>query len=290
MSTARFEPEYSPHTPSKMLKRRTGHSRPIPGHFTKNAQPNPQNIAPEAFQTPPRVVYNPAMAIVKFGTSVVGIRGTLGGIVYSANSSGPHARIWSKGANPKSPRQSAIRGDISALGSLWAALTPAARATWTAFGLAPPEVDTNSLGELIYLSGWMWFVRVNQRRQAVGLATTSTLPTNSAVAAPATCTLTATALPGGAVTVGWTAGTFPAGYSATLELGTHPTAGLVAKTSGLMQIWTAQAPAGTSANISSYILARFGNLPAGWKLFASLYVLRDDGVRSTSTSTTAMVT
>ena len=136
----------------------------------------------------------------------------------------------------------------------------------------------------------MWFVRINQRRQAVGLATTSTLPTNSAVAAPATCTLVATAIPGGAVTVGWTAGTYPAGYNATLDLGTHPTAGLVAKTSGLMQIWTAQAPAGTSANITSIILARIGNLPAGWKLFGNLYVLRNDGVRSTSTSATAMVT
>jgi hypothetical protein len=230
------------------------------------------------------------MATVKFGTTVVGVRGTIGGLTYSANSSGPHVRIWSKGSNPKSTLQTQTRARISNIGPLWAALSGAAKTTWTNFGLAPPEIDTNSLGEVIYLSGWMWFVRVNQRRQSVGLPLTSTLPTNSGVSAPASCSITATALPAGTVTIHWTLGDFPAGYSAVCFLGAHPTQGLVSKTSNLAQVLAAHAPAGTSANITTATQARFGNIPASWKLFANLYKLRDDGVRSTVITNTCAVT
>lgn len=230
------------------------------------------------------------MAIVKCGSIVVGIRGTIGGVVFTANASGPFARVWSRGSNPKSPRQTLVRGHISALGPLWSALSDAAKATWTAFGLAPPEIDTNSLGEQIYLTGWQWFVRVNQRRQSMGLATTSTLPTNSPVTAPISCTLTASELPAGTVSLSWTAADFPAGYSASLLLGVHPTTGLVAKTSNLVQIYAQHEPAGTSADISTAILERLGSIRTSWKLFGHLYKLRDDGVRSTATATTSEVT
>jgi hypothetical protein len=211
-------------------------------------------------------------------------------MTFSANAAGPTIRQWSKGANPKTSIQAATRANLSHLGSLWTALTPAAKLTWTSFGLAPPETDTNSLGEIIYLTGWQWFCRVNQRRQAAGLATTSTLPTSSAVAAPATCHITATALPAGSVSVSWTSGDFPAGYSASLFVASHPTAGLQNKTSGLLQLWIQHEPAGTSQNITAAVQARLGNVPATWKLFAQLYRVRDDGVRSTVTTATCIVT
>jgi hypothetical protein len=230
------------------------------------------------------------MAIVKFGTTVVGVRGTIGGITYSANASGPHARIWSKGSNPQTALQSQIRGRITGLGALWAALSPGDKAAWKAFGLAPPEVDTNSLGEVVHLTGWQWMVRVNQRRQAVGLATTSTVPTSSGVAAPITAAIAGSQLPGGTVTVGWTAGDFPAGYSACLNFGIHPTTGLVSKTTGLLQIYAQHQPAGTSADITAAVGNRFGSVQSGWTLYAHLYKLRDDGVRSTVTVATCEVT
>ena len=230
------------------------------------------------------------MAIVKFGTSVVGVRGTIGGITYSANASGPHARLWSKGSNPQSVLQSLTRGRISGLGALWAALDSAQKAAWKSFGLAPPETDTNSLGEVFRLTGWQWLVRVNQRRQSVGLTTTSTLPTSSGVAAPLTCTIVASELPAGTVTLGWTGGDFPAGYSAILMLGLHPTTGLVSKTTGLLQIYAEHEPAGTSADITEAVSTRFGSISAGWTLYAHVYKLRDDGVRSTVTIATCTVT
>lgn len=230
------------------------------------------------------------MAIVKFGTTVVGVRGTIGGITYSANASGPHARLWSKCSNPNTPRQSLTRANISGLGALWTALSPAQRLTWKNFGLAPPELDTNSLGEVIYLTGWQWFTRVNQRRQAAALPTTSTLPANTAVTPPTTCTLSASHLPGGTITLGWTAGDFPAGYSATLFLAAHPTTGLANKSTALAQVYAQHQPAGTSANITTAVQARFGDIAASWTLYAHLFRLRDDGVRSIATSTTTVVT
>jgi len=224
------------------------------------------------------------MAIVKFGTTVVGVRGTIGGIVYSANASGPHARLWAKGSNPRSELQTLTRARISGLGVLWAALSDVEKAAWDYFGLHPPEFDTNSLGIRYYLTGWQWLVRVNQRRQSCGLGVTSVLPTNSGVAAAVTCVIEATALPGGTVTLTWTPGDFPGGFSGVLELGLHSTTGLVAKTAGFLQVYAQHEPAGSSADITAAVRARFGDLQLGWKLFGNLYRLRDDGVRSTGLS------
>lgn len=230
------------------------------------------------------------MAICKFGGGVAGIRGTLAGVVFSANGTGPYACAWRRGANPKSELQTQTRGRISNLGNEWAAMTPTLRADWQTFAESPPEVDENTLGEVILLSGWMWFVRVNLRRQSVGLVVTTTVPASGAVAAPATSTITATALPAGAVTIGWTAGDLGAGYSGLVYLGAHSTVGLLSKTSHLLQVWAVRQPAGTSADISAVVLERFGAVPAGWKFWSYLHRLRDDGVRSTATLGTCEVT
>ena len=223
------------------------------------------------------------MARIKLGQLVVGIRGTVGGVTYSANASGPHVRLWSKGPNAQTAIRAENLGRISGLGALWLSMTDGERADWTTFGLTPPEVDTNSLGELYYLTGWQWFCRVNRRLQSVGLATTTTLPTSSGVSAPPTATITASALPAGTVVVSWTGTPFPAGHSGLAYIGFHPTTGLAALTVGLKQLWAAHEPAGSSVDVTAAALARFGAVQATWKAFLRLHALRDDGVRSPAT-------
>ena len=230
------------------------------------------------------------MAICKFGTTVVGVRGTVGGLTYSANGSGPHVRIWSKGSNPNSVLQAHTRSRITGLGTLWNALTDNQRAAWTYFGLHPPEVDTNSLAEVIHLSGWMWFVRVNQRRQSVGLPPTSTLPNAAAEPSMSGLTLSATALPAGNIWYGWGASWFQAGTSGVVMMAVHPTVGLLNKHSGFRQVWAEHEPAGGQVNLALPVTAAFGPVPAHWKLFASVSVLRDDGVRSAPLTLTCEVT
>jgi hypothetical protein len=228
------------------------------------------------------------MAIIKLGPTVVGIRGTLAGITFSANATGPFARAWNKPSNPRSAYQEPVRAALTQLGELWLSMSDAERQDWRDFAADPPEDDYNSLGELILLSGWQWFCRVNQRLHSVGLDTTTTLPTNSPATAPDSATLTAAPLPTGPITIAWTAGDFPADTSALLYIAAHRTQGLDTKQSSRLLVWAQHEPAGTSATITSDVQARFGNLSTGWKLFGGLYQLRDDGVRSVETPCTAV--
>jgi hypothetical protein len=230
------------------------------------------------------------MAKVKFGTIVIGVRGTVAGITFSANANGAFARGWSKGSNPSTALQARTRGRMSNIAAPWASLTPAEKLTWTNFGLAPPETDVDSLGQIYYLTGWAWFARVNQRRQAVGLPITTTLPTNSGVAAPATAAITAAPLPAGPVIISWTPGDYPAGYSVIAAIAAHPTSGLQTMTQHYAQVLALHNPPGSSADVTSTMAARFGGLSTPWTLYLRLYKLRDDGVRSTPTVATCTVT
>jgi hypothetical protein len=91
------------------------------------------------------------------------------------------------------------------------------------------------------------------------------------------------------VTIGWSAGDFEAGFNAVAFVGVHPSIGLQNKRTGMLQVLAAAAPAGTSADVTAVVADRFGDVQAGWKLFAELYRLRDDGVRSSVTSATCEV-
>lgn len=124
------------------------------------------------------------MAIIKIGAPLSGIRGTLGGITYSENGSGPYAKQWSAPVNPRTDGQAAERGFLSRMPALWAALTDAQRADWRTFAADPAQEKTNSLGEAYYASGYNWFCQCNVSLLRVGRATITTFPTQAQPAAP----------------------------------------------------------------------------------------------------------
>jgi hypothetical protein len=230
------------------------------------------------------------MAITKLGTLIIGIRGTSGGITFSANGNGPYAKLWSKGPNPHTNLQQTTRGRITTFGALWNGMTQGQRDDWQDFGQAPPEEDYNSLAERIYPSGWNWFCRINQRRLSVGQATSTTLPSDVAVNPPASATLALAQLPGGASTIAWPPATYGATDSALLFLTLHPSSGLAAKKTALMQVLAKYNPGNTGETITTAVQNAFGNIRTDWKGFAFLYVQRVDAVRSTPATTTAIVT
>ncbi len=99
------------------------------------------------------------MAKIKLGPTVVGIRGTIGGITFTENKSGPFARAWSRGANPRAPLQSAQRGRLGSIPDLWRALTPAEQAAWDAFAALPAQDQTDRFGDTFSLSGFGFFTK-----------------------------------------------------------------------------------------------------------------------------------
>ena len=163
------------------------------------------------------------MAIVKYGPTVAGIRGTASGLTFSANKTGPYVRLWSKGANARTTLQMAVRGNMSRFSPLWQSMTAGERADWDTFAATPPEEDYNSLGQRIYLSGWQWFCRIQQRLLSVGNAMDTTVPSDVAATPPASVTLALHTPSGAACTVTWPSGTFSATDAAVLTMQTNPT-------------------------------------------------------------------
>ena len=124
------------------------------------------------------------MAIIKLGALVAGIRGTVGGVTFSASGAGPNARLWSKGSNPRSNGQSSQRGRFSMMPDGWRALTNTQRDDWAAWAADPAQEKTNSLGEPYFLNGYQWFVAINTNLLRAGFSPRDDPPTDTWPAAP----------------------------------------------------------------------------------------------------------
>lgn len=125
------------------------------------------------------------MAIIKIGAPLTGIRGTIGGITYSANAAGPFAKQWARGSNPKTPKQSLERSYLAQMSSLWSDLSDPERASWRTFASDPAQELTNSLGVAYFASGFNWFVKCTIRLFRVGRSPLSAIPTQARPSAPA---------------------------------------------------------------------------------------------------------
>lgn len=124
------------------------------------------------------------MAIVKFGPTVVGARGTIAGTIFSANKAGPFARGWSKGSNPNSSLQTGQRGQFGALAAAWRDLTDSQKDDWNDYADDPAQELTNSLGETYFASGFNWYVKINDQLEAAGDARRVDAPTLTRPLAP----------------------------------------------------------------------------------------------------------
>lgn len=118
------------------------------------------------------------MAIIKLGTAIVGIRGTIGGATYSANKAGPYVKAWGRGSNPRTEPQSAQRGRIAQWAQNWKNLTSGQQSDWDTYAADPGQEKTNSLGEPYYVSGFNWYVALNTNLEQAGAAAIDDAPTD----------------------------------------------------------------------------------------------------------------
>jgi hypothetical protein len=221
------------------------------------------------------------MAIVTIALPVTGIRGTLAGVVFSANKSGPYAKGWSSGCNPGTIGQVNQRGLMAQAGYLWRTLSTAEQGDWDTFAAAPPEDDYNSLGELILLSGFGWFTRILLRRRRCGLADDLLAPVSTPTTTPTTFTLDVHPSTGAAADAhfDYTSGEF-ATYYAILQVAIAPGLGSNVWTSRYINCYEALGAAATSSNFGVAYFAAFGTTQIGQRFFARLYRQADTGIRS----------
>lgn len=231
------------------------------------------------------------MAIITLGELVAGIRGTTGGLTYSANRSGPYVKPWAKGPNPRSPLQQNLRGEMSQQGLLWQALTGAQRTAWQAFALADPEPTYNSLGELIVPTGYMYFCRMNIRRAQYTLPPLTDAPgapENARPASMAPLTLDVLTPGSGPSTITWDTTNAVANGLAVIYFAFSISGARAPKTSGFKLMGLAPAGDGT-ADSETILGEKFGSVQPGWLCTCNFYQRRSGGLQSTIEVITAIV-
>lgn len=117
------------------------------------------------------------MAIIAIASPVSGIRGKVGGNIYSANKSGPYLKAWGRGSNPRTELQTSHRASLVQFSQSWAAISASNKTDWDTYAALPAQDKTNSLGETFSVSGFAWFVGINMNRFVVGSAQLDTAPT-----------------------------------------------------------------------------------------------------------------
>lgn len=222
------------------------------------------------------------MAVCKLGTTVVGLRGTIGGITYQQNKSGPTAKVWARSAQSNAPYQQLCRGQMARWGDVWRGLTPAEQADWDSFAAAPPETDYDRFGTLVYRTGFQWLCRLNQRRALLTSTPLALAPVATVQVIPV-CTNLVCHIP--------TVTPFLTTFDHTdTEWGPADLcvvkASLVSST-GQRQVRrgfkliTIQLPgATTQTDITGGMELRFTWWPAGWQLVTWIYRMNTDGIRS----------
>jgi hypothetical protein len=222
------------------------------------------------------------MATVKFGSTISGIRGTIGGVTFSHNAAGPYAKSWERPVNPQSPLQTGTRGPLTQMGNLWRSLTVPARAAWNAYALAPAELDTNSLGMPVTLSGFAWFVRVNMRRVSVGAGLQTLVPTSTRPVTPyGLSAICQTPYPtDGSVAVGFNPLCFVTPQFCIVTASVGSGTGMLNQTAGYRIMYAALKIVPNYVNCGTKFVSVFGKVPAGMKVFFQLQAQTADGIRS----------
>ena len=98
-------------------------------------------------------------ALILFGGGVSDLRGSIGGTVFSRNSSGAYARNRTKPVNPNTTKQSTVRAFFAAISQTWRTLSEANRLTWNS--LAPTFARLNRLGQSVPLTGFQLYQKCN---------------------------------------------------------------------------------------------------------------------------------
>jgi len=102
------------------------------------------------------------MARVTYGESITEYAGSIGGVTFLRNASGPIAKLRSRPPVNPSPYQSTYQNNLSKLVAFWPTLRQEDKDAWDA--LAAAHDHTTHWGVSKTLSGYQWFLSCNMIR------------------------------------------------------------------------------------------------------------------------------
>ncbi len=225
------------------------------------------------------------MAIIKLGPTVAGIRGTVAGLTFSANASGPYIMQWSQSSRPRTLPQSLQRGRLGQMGAAWAALSSAQRAAWDTYAADSAQELTNSLGEAYYASGYNWFCSCNTQLLNAGLSTISTAPSGGTPSAPTITGLTFEDDSGSVkAQVTYGASEFASDETIVIFASLVRGQGRSVQYSGFFLMAAEEDPGASPYDFSTACEDKFGYPNDGDTLFVRVYRQSDEGRRSSVVS------
>lgn len=230
------------------------------------------------------------MAILKYSALIDGIRGSLGGTVFSANATSTYIRPSYRPSNPRTHNQSVARSHLAQLSADWRALSAPQRAGWRVYAAAGTQEKFNSLGQSYFASGFNWFCQINRQQFTIDGTPQSSAPGPTAPVPPTPGILTAVSNPIlDILSMTITNAEFVARWLVVFIAVTQSEARF---SSPARPLFTFEAGPSTMTPVDllpSYT-ALFGPLISDSKIFVSFAVQRSTGPRSPYTIVSAVVT
>lgn len=151
------------------------------------------------------------MATIKLAAPIQGIRGHIGRWCWSENRSSKFVTQMSFPRSSRSNSQNSWSNHFGATASLWKSLTGPEQSDWDILAASPPENDHDPWGNIIFLTGFQWFCRIQSRRYSVELAPLLTPPVGAKPSAPTSFSAAVTPGAGGTLTYDVLPAEIPAG-------------------------------------------------------------------------------
>jgi len=196
--------------------------------------------------------------------------GSVAGVTSSRNRFGQYRRTRATPVNPNTTPQAAARARLTTWSAAWRDLTEAQRIAWRAYAEAHPKTD--SLGQTVTNTGHQAYVGVNSLLELLGEVAAATPPADPAFTANVTYTVLDTTVAGFEVDVD---NALNADESVVAEVAPPASAG-VNFAGDYRFVSAATAPiAADPVALAAQVVAKFGTIVAGMKLFVRLTQIRD---------------
>lgn len=224
------------------------------------------------------------MAKVAFALPIDAIRGKLGGLVFSANKSGPFVKPFRQPAYVINEKIQSQRILIAAIPSAWRALSGAQRTAWNTWAALPAQAKTDSLGNTYYLNGYQQYVRIATYRFNCIYSLPTAAPTIAIPTAPVILSMIAyypQSVPYQCACT-FAAGSFTAGNYVMISAAVLPSEFATTCYNGYRQIeyFTTPQEDPSAFSLRYAVSDAFGNLIVGAQLFIHVYQLTTEFVPS----------
>jgi len=221
------------------------------------------------------------MAIIKLGATVIGIRGTLGGITYSANRAGVYAKSWARPPRVRTQQQNLPNAQLSTVSQAWKTITAAQRTAWNTWAAVTAPARYNSLGVQIFLSGHQWFCAMNTIRLQAGQVILAPAPVLAQPAAPTITAIVYTIAP--IVQFTYPLNTF-LGFYIHMDFARGTSTGQISYARPTFRSFTTTVFFGNNAIVTTQVTTRIGAIQAGQQYWSRIARSNVEGLVGPSTN------